>query len=162
MIAVKIKIICIGKLKEKYLKDGISEFLKRLKVYAKVEIIEVDETKICDNPSDSEIKNVIEDEAKKIEKYLQTSDYVITLDVKGKTINNMEYVKMIDNACLNGYSSFSFIIGGSYGISNRLVDLSNFNWSFSKLTFTHQMIRLLLIEQIYRGFKIMKNEPYHK
>ena len=159
---MKIKIVCIGKLKEKYLKEGIAEFLKRLQVYAKVEIVELAETKIEDNPSASQIKQVIDDEAKKLEKQLNLDDYVIVLDVKGKVINNEEYVELINKACLNGKSSFCFIIGGSYGIGDSIKKRSDFSWSFSKLTFTHQMIRLMLVEQIYRGFKIMNNEPYHK
>jgi len=159
---MKIKIVCVGKIKEKYLNDGISEFLKRLKPYAKIEVIEVSETKIVDNPSAAQVLSVVDDEATKLMKYVNQDDYLIILDVVGKIIDNTEYVELINKACLNGKSTFTFIIGGSYGISESIRKKADFKWSFSKLTFTHQMIRLLLLEQIYRGFKIMGNEPYHK
>lgn len=159
---MKIKIVCIGKLKEKYLVNGVEEFEKRLKPYTKLEIIEVNETRINDNPSKAQINLVIEDEGNKLMKHINQQDYLIILDVSGKNIDNMQYVNMIEEACLNGYSTFTFVIGGSYGLSELLKRQAKFSWSFSKLVFTHQMIRLILIEQIYRGFKIMKNEPYHK
>lgn len=159
---MKIKIICIGKIKEKYLTAGMDEFLKRLKVYANIEIIELVETKLSNDNNIAEVNKVIDDEGKKILKQLNDTDYIISLDVDGKNITNEEYVEIIENACLNGYSSFCFIIGGSYGLSNEIKEKSFFKWSFSNLVFTHQMIRLILLEQIYRGFKIMKNEPYHK
>lgn len=159
---MKIKLICLGKIREPYLIEGIKEYLKRLQGYAKVEIIELSETKIGAEFNQKQIDLALTNEASKIEKYLDGKDFVIILDVNGQTIDNYEYVEMINTACLNGYSTFSFIIGSSHGIATTIKAKSNFNWSFSKLVFTHQMIRLLCLEQIYRGFKIMAKEPYHK
>ncbi|MDR3215538.1 MAG: 23S rRNA (pseudouridine(1915)-N(3))-methyltransferase RlmH [Bacilli bacterium] len=159
---MKIKILCVGKIKEHYLKEGIDEFLKRLKVYSKIDIIEVKETKIKDNPRLIEIDEVINEEGHKLIALIEKDDFIVTLDVNGQEINNVEYTEILQKAWLNGYSSFVFVIGGSYGISKEVIKRGNFNWSFSKLTYTHQMIRLLLLEQIYRGFRIINNEPYHK
>jgi len=159
---MKIKLLCIGKIKEKYLNEGINEFLKRLKVYAKIEIIEKKEERISDNPSQSEIDSVLEVEGNSLLKEIKNDDYVIILDLHGKEVDNHQFLAILDKAMVSGYSSFVFVIGGSYGISNELRNRSDFKWSFSKLTFTHQMIRLLLLEQIYRSFRIKHNEPYHK
>lgn len=159
---MKIKIVCVGKIKEKYLVQGIAEYVKRLSSYVQVEIIEVSETKINDNPSDNDIMKVIEDEGQKLSAKVKQDDFVIALDVAGQNINNHEYVAMIDKAKNNGYSTFTFIIGGSYGLSDQLKKMAHFKWSFSQLVFTHQLMRMLLLEQIYRGFKIAQNEPYHK
>lgn len=159
---MKTKIVCIGKIKEKYLNLGIDEFVKRLKPYTKLEIVEKNETRISDNPSDAEIKQVLEAEGNVLLKEIKDNDYVILLDLHGKELDNYQYVELLDKAMLSGYSTFTFVIGGSYGFSQELRTRANFKWSFSKLTFTHQMIRLLLLEQIYRGFRIKNNEPYHK
>lgn len=159
---MKIKIVCVGKIKEKYLVEGIAEYIKRLSSYAQVEIIEVSETKINDNPRDSDILKVIEDEGQKLKAKVKQDDFVIALDVAGQNIDNHQYVTMIDKAKNNGYSTFTFIIGGSYGLSKQLKGIAHLNWSFSQLVFPHQLMRLLLLEQIYRGFKIAQNEPYHK
>ncbi|MEG0283670.1 MAG: 23S rRNA (pseudouridine(1915)-N(3))-methyltransferase RlmH [Erysipelotrichales bacterium] len=159
---MKVNIVCVGRIKEKYLVDGIEEFIKRLKPYCKLSIEEVVETRINDNPSEADIENVVNDEGEKLLSHIKKQDFVIALDVAGKNINNHEYVRVVEKAMLNGYSSFVFVIGGSHGISKAVLERANFKWSFSSLVFTHQMIRLLLLEQIYRGYKIMNNEPYHK
>lgn len=159
---MKFKLITVGKIKEKYLSLGIDEYKKRLTPYCKLEIIEVNETKICDNPSDSKVNSVIEDEGYKIDRYIKDNEYIIVLDVDGVIIDNHKYVEVIEKACLNGYSSFTFIIGGSYGLSNLIKNKAHLKWSFSRLVFTHQFMRLMLLEQVYRGFKISSNEPYHK
>ncbi|WP_423363273.1 23S rRNA (pseudouridine(1915)-N(3))-methyltransferase RlmH [Mycoplasma sp. P36-A1] len=159
---MKINIVCIGKIKEKYLNLGIDEFLKRLKPYAKINIIEKSESKINDNPSTAQIQQVIDIEGQSILKEIKNDDFVILLDLHGKMIDNYEYVNLIEKAMVQGFSTFTFVIGGSYGVSPELRNRANFKWAFSKLTFTHQMIRLLLLEQIYRGFRIKNNEPYHK
>jgi 23S rRNA (pseudouridine1915-N3)-methyltransferase len=159
---MKVKIICVGKIKEKYLEQGIAEYLKRLASYTKVEIVEINETKLNDNPSARDVLRVVEDEGKKIMAKLSNDEFIIALDVQGQNIDNQAYVSLIEKAQNNGYSTFTFVIGGSYGLSDALKMVVDFNWSFSKLVFTHQMIRMLLLEQIYRGFKIMNNEPYHK
>lgn len=162
VIVIKIKIICIGKIKEKYLSLGIGEYLKRLTSYADVKIIELSETKLNDESSLALKKQVIEDESAKILAKLNRDSFKIILDPQGKNVTNEKYVSIIEEAMLKGKSEFIFIIGGSYGLSNDVLKQADFIWSFSNLVFTHQMIRLMLLEQIYRGFKIMKNEPYHK
>ena len=159
---MKIKIVCVGKIKEKYFVEAISEYLKRLSSYTNVEIIEVSEYKINDNPSNKDIEKVLEEESKDLLKKIKNDDYVIALDLQGKDIDNYKYNKIIDTAKNNGKSSFVFIIGGSYGLSNKIREKADFLWKFSNLVFTHQMIRVILLEQIYRGFKIGNNEPYHK
>ncbi len=162
VIRIKIKIICIGKIKEKYLNLGIDEYLKRLTSYADVKIVELSETKLNDDSSPALIKQVIEAEGNKIVAKLNKDSFKIVLDPQGKNVTNEKYVAIIEEAMLKGKSELTFIIGGSYGLSNDVLKQADFIWSFSNLVFTHQMIRLILLEQIYRGFKIMKNEPYHK
>ena len=147
-----IKIICVGKIKEKYLSDAIEEYIKRISKYSKLEIIEVK-----DSTTDDINKN-IDQEKEQILRYI---DYVITLDIEGEEISSVSFSKYIDNALIK-HSKISFIIGGSYGLSNELKKRSNKNISFSKMTFPHQLFRIILLEQIYRSFKIINNETYHK
>ncbi|MGL4382494.1 MAG: 23S rRNA (pseudouridine(1915)-N(3))-methyltransferase RlmH [Bacilli bacterium] len=157
-----IDIICIGKIKETYLQEGIKEYQKRLSKYTSLNIIELEETKLAKKHSRQDIENVINEEGLKIISRIKTSSYIILLDVQGQQIDNEQYVKNFNKALLDGYSTITFIIGGSYGLSASLKQMAHFKWSFSQLVFTHQMFRLLLLEQIYRGFKIKYNEPYHK
>lgn len=159
---MKIKLIVIGKIKEAYLQAGINEYLKRLSIYTKIEIIEINEVKLNDDPSEKEIINTLDKEAILIEKHLNDNDYLIVLDVQGTILNNEQLVAKLSKAQVNGYSTFTFIIGSSHGLADSIKKKADLSLSFSKLTFTHQMIRLLLLEQIYRSFKIMRNEPYHK
>lgn len=156
---MKVKLISIGKLKEAYLKDAVKEYSKRMQSFAKLEIIELDEVRIN---NDSEVAKALDKEAELIKKHLNNDDYLIVLDVAGKMLNNLEYVKIIDEACLNGYSTFTFVIGSSHGLADSIKSKANLKWSFSKLVFPHQLMRVLLLEQIYRGFKIQNNQPYHK
>lgn len=150
-----IKIICVGKVKEKYLKEAIEEYYKRLKKYTKIEIYEVD-----DCPIENE-KVALEKEKTLIEKYIDKTDYVISMAIEGKQISSLEFADKIDFLQAN-YSNIAFIIGGSYGISETIKEKSNYLLSFSKMTFPHQLFRVLLLEQLYRSFKILKNESYHK
>ncbi len=150
-----IKIICVGKIKEKYLKYAIDEYLKRLSKYTKVNIIEVED---IDNPS---IDVTLLKEKENIEKYIDSKDYVITLEIEGNMLSSMELAKKINDIYLN-YSNITFIIGGSYGLHNSIKERSNYKLSFSKLTFPHQLFRVNLLEQIYRVYKINNNESYHK
>lgn len=143
-----IKIICIGKIKEKYLKEGIEDYLKRIKKYHKMELIELNNS------------NMVE-EAKEIIKYINPKDYVITLEIEGNMINSEEFSRMIDKIFI-AHSNMVFIIGGSDGIHDSIKNISNYKLSFSKLTFPHQLFRIILLEQIYRSFKILNNETYHK
>ena len=150
-----IKILCIGKVKEKFYRDAIAEYIKRLTKYTKIEIIE------CRDFSDIPIDDILLKEKQELERYIQDRDYVIALDIDGNEIDSTSLAKKIDSIYLN-YSNITFIIGGSYGIHEKLKSRSNFRLSFSKMTFPHQLFRVILLEQIYRSFKINNNESYHK
>ncbi len=150
-----IKIICLGKIKEDYLNDAINEYKKRLSKYTNLEIIELED---IDNKS-KEV--VLSKEKEEILKYLNKKDYIITLDIDGKELDSVEFAQKIDNIYLIN-SNITFIIGSSYGISEDIKELSNYRLSFSKMTFPHKLFRVLLLEQIYRAYKINNNEEYHK
>ena len=143
-----IKIICVGKIKEQYLKDAILEYKKRISKYHKLEIIELPD-------------NSIEEEGNAILKVINDKDYVITLEIEGQMIDSIEFSNRIEKIFIE-HSNITFIIGGSDGLSDKIKAISNFKLSFSKMTFPHQLFRVMLLEQIYRAFKIMKNETYHK
>ncbi len=147
-----IKVICVGKIKEDYLKKGIEEYKKRISKYSKIEIIEL---------IDESNGNILEKERDKILKYINDKDYIITLEIDGNNVDSVELSKKIENIYLN-YSNIAFIIGGSYGLHDDIKSKSNYALSFSKLTFPHQLFRMMLLEQIYRSFKISHNETYHK
>ena len=158
---MKINIICLGKIKEKYLQDGINEYTKRISKYADIKIIELPDEPIPDNPSEKEIKQVKKKEAEKIKSQIGQHDFVCILDFKGKELTSEELAQEISAITISGYSTIDFIIGGTLGLTRELVKNSNFVLSFSKLTFPHQLIRLFLTEQIFRCFKIINNEKYH-
>ncbi len=147
-----IKIICVGKIKEQYLRSAISEYEKRLKKFTKLEIIEV---------NDESNGNILEKEKNHIIRYINDHDYVVTLEIDGNMIDSVELSKKIDQTLIN-FSNITFVIGGSYGLSDEIKKRSNYKLSFSKMTFPHQLFRVLLLEQIYRSFKIINNESYHK
>jgi 23S rRNA (pseudouridine1915-N3)-methyltransferase len=159
---VNISIITIGKLKEKYLKQGIEEYLKRLSSYAKVEIIELADEKAPENLSESEMAQVKQKEGERILAKISDDTYVIALAINGKQKSSEELAKEIDSLATYGKSKVAFVIGGSLGLSNEVMKRSNAALSFSKMTFPHQLMRLVLVEQIYRAFRIIRNEPYHK
>lgn len=150
-----IKIICLGKVKEKYLQDGIDEYIKRISKYTQVKIIELEDEGIKD------YKVALKKEKEKILKYLNTKDYIIVLDISGKEMTSLEFADKIDKTLIIN-SDITFIIGGSYGLDEEIKSLSNYRLSFSKMTFPHQLFRLILLEQIYRAYKINHNEEYHK
>ena len=158
---MKIKIYCIGKIKEQYLKDGINEYLKRISVYSNIEIIEVNDSKVKDNPNNSDIEKVKNEEGERVLKLLK-NDYLIGLDMNKPEFTSEEFASFFQKKMVEGGSLISFVIGGSYGLSNDLKKRCNSSISLSKLTFLHQMTRLILLEQIYRAFKILNNETYHK
>ncbi|EIW18616.1 MULTISPECIES: 23S rRNA (pseudouridine(1915)-N(3))-methyltransferase RlmH [Pelosinus] len=158
---MKITIIAVGKIKEKYLTMGIAEFVKRLTPYCRLSIIEVDEERMPEHPSDAEKAKVLLKEGERILKYVKDSSYLIILDVIGKQASSEELAEKISDLGVSGKSDITFIIGGAFGLSPELLKVANERLSFSKMTFTHQMIRLLLVEQIYRAFKINRGEPYH-
>ena len=150
-----IKIICVGKVKEQYLNEAILDYKKRISKYTKLEIIEV---------NDFDSKNpeiVLRQEKELIEKYISNKDFLITLEIEGNEISSSDFAKKLDNIFIN-YSNVTFIIGGSYGIHNDIKDRSHYKLSFSKMTFPHQLFRVILLEQLYRAFKINNNETYHK
>ena len=157
-----IKIICMGKIKEDYLKDGINEYLKRLSRYTKIEIIELKDISLKDNMSLVEENKVKEEESRLIESKIKDTDYIISLDRLGEELSSIDLSKRLENTLSSVNKDIVFIIGGSLGLSNELIKKSNLVISFSKLTFPHQLFRLILLEQIYRSFKIMKGEIYHK
>ena len=158
---MKIKIYCIGKIKEQYLKDGINEYVKRISAYSNIEIIEVNDSKVKDNPNDSDIAKAKNEEGERVLKLLK-NDYLIGLDLNKKEQTSEEFAEFLQSKLVEGGSNVSFVIGGSYGLSDDLKKRCNTSISLSKLTFLHQMTRLILLEQIYRAFKILNNETYHK
>ena len=159
---MKIKIISVGKLKEKYLVDGIKEYTKRISAYADIEMIEVSDERIPDKASLAEEVIVKNKEGRKILDRVKQDDYMILLDVSGKEIDSVAFSKHIEECMINGKSSIVFVIGGSLGHGEEILTRANFRLSFSPMTFPHQLMRLILVEQVYRAFKIIKNETYHK
>lgn len=149
-----IKIITVGKLKEKYFKDAVEEYLKRLSKYTKIDLIEVPD-------EDFDIKKTLLKEKESILKYVSDKDYVVTLEIEGKELTSVELSKKLNNTLIQN-SDITFIIGGSYGLHEDIKKISNYALSFSKMTFPHQLFRIMLLEQIYRSYKIINNETYHK
>lgn len=158
---MKITIACVGKIKEKYLTAGIDEFTKRLTPFCKLETVAINEEKMPDNPAPAEKEQVLAKETQRLLAIIPENSYVILLDVIGKQLSSPELAMKIDNLALNGHSHITFVIGGAFGYTDALRKRADYALSFSKMTFTHQMIRLLLIEQIYRAFKISRGEKYH-
>lgn len=159
---MKITIVTVGKIKEKYLRDAIGEYSKRLSKYCKLEIVEVADEKTPDNASETMEKIIRDKEAERILKYVREDAYVITLEIGGKMLDSVEFSRKLENLGIQGKSHILFIIGGSIGLGEAVLKRSNFPLSFSKMTFPHQMMRVILLEQIYRGYRIMAGEPYHK
>lgn len=156
---MKIKIIALGKIKEKFLKEGIEEFSKRLTPYVPLEVIELQPIEIKDENLTSRI---LDEEGDKILAHIKPQSYVITMEIKGKQLSSEEFSEKLETLINDGISEVIFVIGSSCGISPKVSDRANYKMSISKMTFLHQFARLLLIEQIYRAFKIMRNETYHK
>ena len=154
-------VVCIGKLKDAYLRDGVAEFVKRMRPYGGITITELNESKIGDKPSDADRKQVVDDEGERLLKAVPKNAYTILLDVYGKTMSSEDLAKTVAKLEVDGVSDMAFIIGGAFGVSEALRQSVNYKLSFSPMTFTHQMVRLLLVEQIYRASKINRNEPYH-
>lgn len=158
---MKIRVYCIGKIKEQYLKDGINEYLKRISAYSNVEIVEVADSKVRDNPNASDVEKAKNEEGERVLKLVK-NDYLIGLDLNKEEPTSEEFASFLQSKLVEGGSNVSFVIGGSYGLSDVLKNRCNASISLSKLTFLHQMTRLILLEQIYRAFKILNNETYHK
>ncbi|MDN3956712.1 23S rRNA (pseudouridine(1915)-N(3))-methyltransferase RlmH [Sporolactobacillus laevolacticus] len=159
---MNITILTVGKLKEKYFIQGIGEYAKRLGPYAKVTIIEVPDEKAPENLSAAEVEQVKQAEGERLLKKLPANAFVIALAIKGKQMPSEDFAEKIRELATYGHSDIAFIIGGSNGLSDEVLRHADFQLSFSKFTFPHQLMRLILIEQIYRAFKIMRGEPYHK
>ncbi|MBD7912584.1 MULTISPECIES: 23S rRNA (pseudouridine(1915)-N(3))-methyltransferase RlmH [Clostridium] len=159
---MNITVIAVGKLKEKYLKQAIDEYSKRLSRYCKLDIIELPDEKTPDNASEKEELIIKEKEGRLILSKIKDNSYVIAMDLKGKQITSEEFSKFIDNCGVMGNSNLVFVIGGSLGLSEEVIGRSNYKLCFSKMTFPHQLFRVMLLEQVYRGFRISNGEPYHK
>ena len=159
---MRINIVCVGKIKEKYLKLGIDEFKKRLSKYCKLEIIELDDEKAPENLSDKEMLMIKEKEGKKILSKIKDNSYVIALAIDGKNLSSEELAETINKLGVRGISNITFVIGGSLGLSDEVLSRADYKLSFSKMTFPHQLMRLILLEQVYRAYRINNGEPYHK
>lgn len=159
---MNICILAVGKLKEKYWRDAVSEYSKRLNRYCRLSITEIKESPLCSNPSSADEENVKSAEGANILDKISPSDYVITLEIGGKSFSSEELSKHIDRLAVAGKSRIIFVIGGSLGLSDDVSRRADLKLSFSAMTFPHQMMRVILLEQIYRSFKIIKNETYHK
>ncbi|MDO5590395.1 MAG: 23S rRNA (pseudouridine(1915)-N(3))-methyltransferase RlmH [Lachnospiraceae bacterium] len=159
---MKITVITVGKIKEKYLKDAIAEYSKRLSRYCKLEILEVTDEKTPDGASETVEENIRDKEGERILKLVKDDSYVITLEIGGKMLTSEELSDKMETLGIQGQSHLNFIIGGSIGLGKEVLKRSDYALSFSKMTFPHQLMRVILLEQIYRGYRIMNNEPYHK
>lgn len=158
---MKIKIYAIGKIKDFY-KLGVDEYLKRLSSYSQIEVIELKDESIQDNPSEGEIKKAKDNEGKRVLSLLKDKEYLIALDLNKKEMTSEQFASYINNKLETNGSKISFVIGGSYGLSDELKNRVNDSISLSTLTFPHQLARLILLEQLFRAFKILNNETYHK
>lgn len=159
---MKITVITVGKIKEKYLRDAIAEYSKRLSKYCKLEILEVADEKTPDNASETVEEGIRQKEGERILKHIKEDAYVITLEIGGKMLDSVEFSRKIETLGIQGKSHICFVIGGSIGLGQEVLKRSDYGLSFSKMTFPHQLMRVILLEQIYRSYRIMSNEPYHK
>ena len=159
---MKITVITVGKIKEKYLRDAIAEYAKRLSRYCKLEIIEVADEKTPDQASETVEEQIRDKEGERILKCIRDDMYVITLEIDGKMLSSEELADKINMLGIQGQSSVAFVIGGSIGLGREVLKHSDYALSFSKMTFPHQLMRVILLEQVYRSYRIINGEPYHK
>ena len=159
---MNITILCVGQIKEKYFRDAIAEYQKRLSRYCKLQMIEVADEKTKENASEAENDLIRKKEGERLLKHIKDSDYCITLEIDGKMLTSEGLSKEIDRLGLAGKSSLVFVIGGSIGLDTAVLKRSDYALSFSKMTFPHQLMRVILLEEIYRSYRIMRGEPYHK
>lgn len=159
---MNITLITVGKIKEKYFTMAIDEYSKRLSRYVKLNILEVADEKTPDGASETEEENIRKKEGERILKCLKGDEYVVTLEIEGKMLDSVELSEKINKIGVSGKGHIAFIIGGSLGLSKEVKSRSDFKLSFSKMTFPHQLMRVILLEQIYRSYRILGNEPYHK
>ena len=158
---LNINIVCVGKIKENYLKDAIAEYSKRLSRFCNLNIIELQDEKLPEKLNDSIINEVKNKECTKMMQAIKKDSYIICLDLKGKEFSSEEFSRKIENIALNFNSSITFVIGGTLGLNNEILSLASEKVCFSKMTFPHQLIRVFLLEQLFRAFKISNNETYH-
>ena len=159
---MEIRIITVGKIKEKYLNDGIAEYAKRLSRYCKLNFIQVTDEKTPDKASDALNRQIKEIEGNRLLSHIRDTDYVIALAIEGKMLDSVELSDLIAKLGVQGKSSIAFVIGGSLGLSDAVLKRADYKLSFSRMTFPHQLMQMILLEQIYRGYRIMNHEPYHK
>lgn len=159
---MNIRIVAVGKIKERYIQEGIKEFSKRLSRYCSLDIIEVDDERAPENLSEKEMEIVKNKEGERILSKIPQNSFIISLEIRGKQLSSEDLSKKIEDLMIDGVNDITFVIGGSLGLSREISSRSDYKLSFSKMTFPHQLMRLILLEQVYRGFRIMKNEPYHK
>ena len=159
---MEIKIITVGKIKESYLNDGIREYAKRLSRYCKLTFCQVPDEKTPDKASDALNTQIKDTEADRLMKHIRDQDYVIALAIDGKMLDSVELSEKIEKLGVSGISSVAFVIGGSLGLSEKVLQRADYKLSFSKMTFPHQLMRVILLEQIYRSYRIINGEPYHK
>lgn len=159
---IKVNIIAVGKLKEKYLKDACAEYTKRLSAYSKITITEINEERCSDNPSDSEIEQVKQKEGERIIAKIPKGSYIVPMCIEGTQMSSEEFSKKLEAVSISGYGEVTFIIGGSFGLSDDVKALGKLKLSFGKLTLPHQLMRVILLEQVYRAFSISNNTKYHK
>lgn len=159
---MEIKIVTVGKIKEKYLNDGIAEYAKRLSRYCKLTFCQVADEKTPDKASDALNEQIKEIEGERLMKHIREQDYVIALAIDGKMLDSVELSRLVERLGIEGKSSIAFVIGGSLGLSEKVLKRADYKLSFSKMTFPHQLMQMILLEQIYRGYRIMNHEPYHK
>lgn len=157
-----IRIAACGRVKEPWLREGIEEYVRRIRPYEKIEIVEVKDEKAPESNSEAENRSVIEEEGKRLLKLVRDTDYMILLDLAGNPVDSLALSRKIDQIHTAGKSAITFVIGGSLGVSNDLIRRADFRWKLSDHTFPHQLCRLLVLEQIYRSFRILNHEPYHK
>lgn len=158
---LSIDVICVGKIKENYLKDALSEYSKRLSKYCNINIIEIPDEKLPDKLNNSIINDIKSKECNKIIEHIKKDSYIFCLDLKGKELSSVDFSKKIDDIGLNFNSRITFVIGGTLGLNEDVLNLANEKLCFSKMTFPHQLIRVFLLEQLFRAFKISRNETYH-
>lgn len=159
---MKISILTVGKIKEKYLRDAIAEYSKRLSRYCKLEIIETADEKTPDNASETVEDSIRNKEGERLLKYIKDDAFVITLEIAGEQLTSEKFAEKINNLGIRGNSHIQFVIGGSIGLGKEVLKRSDYALSFSKMTFPHQLMRIILLEQIYRSYRILNHEPYHK
>lgn len=159
---MKITIVCVGKIKEKFYRDALAEYTKRLSRYCSLSITEVADEKTKEQASDVECAIIKDREGERILKSIREDGYVIALAIDGKNLDSVELSKKIENLALIGKSNLYFVIGGSLGLSDEVMKRANYKLSFSRMTFPHQLMRVILLEQIYRSYRIINHEPYHK